>query len=125
GSAHASSRSFDSLDDTHTRRYIAIEPCLLILTLGITAFCVTSCATTSHHDFSEPSGGWQAKSGQLMYRGPNTTLIGDAVVRFSTTGDFQLTVSKGPGITLLFLRQDATFAEVTGAFARQGWSGPV
>ena len=60
-----------------------------------------------------------------MYRGPNTTLIGDALVRFSTTGDFQLTVSKGPGITLLSLRQDVSFAEVKGAFARQGWSGAV
>ena len=60
-----------------------------------------------------------------MYRGPNTTLIGDALVRFSITGDFQLTVSKGPGITLLSLRQDASFAEVKGAFARQGWSGEV
>jgi len=125
GSAHASSRRFDSLGDTHTRRCIAIEPCLLILTLWITAFCITSCATTSRHEFSEPSSGWQTKTGQLMYRGANTTLIGDVLVRFSTTGDFQLTVSKGPGITLLFLRQDATFAEVTGAFARQGWSGPV
>jgi len=26
---------------------------------------------------------------------------------------------------LLSLRQDAAFAEVKGAFARQGWSGPV
>ena len=60
-----------------------------------------------------------------MYRSPKTTLIGDALVRFSKTGDFELTVSKGPGITLLSLRQDATFAEVKGAFARQGWSGPV
>jgi hypothetical protein len=60
-----------------------------------------------------------------MYKGPNTTLIGDALVRFSQTGDFQLTVSKGPGIPLLSLRQDASFAEVKGAFARQGWSGPV
>jgi hypothetical protein len=60
-----------------------------------------------------------------MYRTPNTTLIGEALVRFSKAGDFELTVSKGPGITLLLLRQDATFAEVKGAFARQGWSGPV
>src|SRR5439155_17466473 len=88
-------------------------------------FCVTSCATISPHEFSEPTAGWQTKSGQLMYRSPKTTLIGDALVRFSITGDFQLTVSKGPGITLLSLRQDATFAEVKGAFARQGWSGPV
>jgi hypothetical protein len=60
-----------------------------------------------------------------MYRAPNTTLIGEAVVRFSKTGDFELTVSKGPGITLLSLRQDETFAEVKGGLARQGWSGPV
>ncbi len=60
-----------------------------------------------------------------MYRTPNTTLIGEALVRFSKTGDFELTVSKGPGIALLSLRQDATFAEVKGGLARQGWSGPV
>ena len=60
-----------------------------------------------------------------MYRTPNTTLIGEALVRFSGAGDFELTVSKGPGITLLSLRQNATFAEVKGGLARQGWSGPV
>jgi hypothetical protein len=60
-----------------------------------------------------------------MYRTPNTTLIGEVLVRFSKAGGFELTVSKGPGITLLSLRQDATFAEVKGALARQGWSGPV
>jgi hypothetical protein len=91
----------------------------------VTVFYVTSCATISHHEFSEPANGWQARNGQIMYRAPNTTLIGEALVRFSTTGDFELTVSKGPGITLLSLRQDATFAEVKGGLARQGWSGPV
>jgi len=60
-----------------------------------------------------------------MYRTLNTTLIGEAFVRFSKTGDFELTVSKGPGITLLSLRQDSSFAEVKGGLARQGWSGPV
>ncbi len=60
-----------------------------------------------------------------MYRAPNTTLVGEALVRFSKTGDFELTVSKGPGITLLSLRQDATFAEVKGGLARQGWSGSL
>src|SRR5437870_2748184 len=68
---------------------------------------------------------WQTTTGKLMYRTPKTTLIGEALVRFSKTGDFELTVSKGPGITLLSLRQDAAFAEIKGAFARQGWSGPV
>jgi hypothetical protein len=92
---------------------------------AIIVFCVTSCATISHHEFSEPKAGWQTKTGQLMYRSSKTTLIGDALVRFSKTGDFELTVSKGPGITLLSLRQDATFGEVKGAFTSRGWSGPL
>ena len=93
--------------------------------LAIILFCITSCTTISSHEFSQPTAGWETKTGQLMYRSPKTTLIGDALVRFSKTGDFELTVSKGPGITLLSLRQDTTFAEVKGAFARQGWSGLV
>jgi hypothetical protein len=93
--------------------------------LTIALFCIISCATISHHEFSEPAAAWQIKSGQLMYRTPNTALVGEALVRFSKTGDFELTVSKGPGITLLSLRQDAAFAEVKGGLTRQGWSGPV
>jgi hypothetical protein len=104
---------------------IGVDRHYLILWISISCFCVVSCATVSRHEFSEPTTGWQTKTGQLMYRSPKTTLIGDAVVRFSKTGDFELTVSKGPGITLLSLRQDATFAEISGVFARQGWSGPV
>ena len=60
-----------------------------------------------------------------MYRAVNTTLVGDVLVRFSKSGDFELTFSKGPGVTLLSLRQDAAFAEVKGPFAEAGWSGPV
>ena len=93
--------------------------------LTIISFCIISCATISHHEFSEPFSGWQTRSGQLMYRAPNTTLIGEVLVRFSKTGDFELTVSKGPGITLLSLRQDATFVEVKGGMAGHGWSGRV
>ena len=53
-----------------------------------------------------------------------TTLIGDVLVRFSESGDFELSLSKGP-VTLLTLRQDASFAEIKGPFAKGGWSGPV
>jgi hypothetical protein len=60
-----------------------------------------------------------------MYRTAKTTLIGEAIVRFSKTGDFELTVSKGPGITLLSLRQDAAFAEFNANFTGQRWSGPT
>jgi hypothetical protein len=84
-----------------------------------------SCATTSRHEFAQPSREWQMRSGQLMYASPTTTLIGEVIARFSKSGDFELTFSKGPGVTLLFLRQDTTFAEVKGALAGPGWSGAV
>ena len=100
-------------------------PIAFFVALAITLFCITSCVTTSQHDFSEPTGNLITKTGQLMYRTPRMTLIGDVLVRYSTTGDFELTLSKGPGVDLLSLRQDAAFAEVKGAFARGGWSGPV
>jgi hypothetical protein len=93
--------------------------------LGVTSFYVISCATISRHQFSDPTANWQIKSGQLMYRTATTTLIGDVLVRFSTAGDFELKLSKRPGVVLLSLRQDAGFAEVKGPFARGGWSGPV
>src|SRR5436189_3106567 len=94
-----------------------------LITIGW--LCLTSCATVSHHQFSEPTAGWQTKTGQLMYRTTKSTLIGEAIVRLSKTGDFELTVSKGPGITLLSLRQDAGFAEFNASFADQRWSGPI
>lgn len=86
---------------------------------------LTSCATVSRHQFAEPAGGWLTRTGQLMYRNAATTMIGEAIVRFSSSGDFELTFSKGPGLTLLVLRQDRNFAEVKGALARNGWSGPI
>ena len=93
----------------------------------IASMCLglTSCASISHHQFSEPSAGWQTKTGQLMYRTTKATLIGESIVRFSKSGDFELTVSKGPGITLLSLRQDAAFAEINARFTGQHWSGPT
>jgi len=91
--------------------------------LLITAVCLTSCASVSQHQFADPTGGWQTKTGQLMYRTAKATLIGEAIVRFSNTGDFELTVSKGPGITLLFLRQDAGFSQFNASFTGQRWSG--
>jgi hypothetical protein len=60
-----------------------------------------------------------------MYRTATATLIGEAIIRFSKTGDFELMVSKGPGITLLSLRQDAAFAEFNANFTGRRWSGPV
>jgi len=83
------------------------------------------CATTSTHQFAEPARNWQTRTGQLLYRNPKTTVIGDVVVRFSNAGDFELTFSKGPGVMLLAIRQDSTFFEIKGPMAGRGWSGPL
>ena len=92
--------------------------------LGMT-ISLAGCATTSTHQFAEPARDWQTRGGQLLYRNQKTTVIGDVIVRFSKAGDFELTFSKGPGVTLLVVRQDAGFAEVNGPLAGRGWSGPI
>lgn len=86
---------------------------------------LAGCATTSTHQFAQPSANWQTRTGQLMYRNAQTTVIGDVVTRYSNAGDFELSFSKGPGVNLFVLRQDATFADVKGPMAGPGWSGPI
>ena len=85
---------------------------------------LASCATTSTHQFAAPTTDWQTRNGQLLYRTPKATVIGEAFVRFSNAGDFELTFSKGP-VTLFAIRQDHTFADVKGPLAGRGWSGQV
>ncbi len=85
--------------------------------------CLTSCQTF-RHQFTQPAPEWQTRNGQLQYRSPKTSLIGDVLVRNSTAGDFELTFSKGPGIALLTVRQDEKFVRVSGPLARGSWSGP-
>jgi hypothetical protein len=91
--------------------------------LGLFLLCLTSCQTLRHH-FTEPAPDWQSRIGQLQYRGPKTSLIGEVLVRWSQTGDFELTFTKGPGVTLLTVRQDEKFVRVSGPLARGSWSGP-
>ena len=97
----------------------------LAIVLALAVVGLTSCASMSRHQFADPSRDWKMRSGQLLYRTEKTTIVGEVVVRFSKGGEFELTFSKGPGATLLILRQSDTFARVTGGLARVGWSGPI
>lgn len=83
---------------------------------------LVSCAMV-RHQFTEPSQDWQTRSGQLLYRNARTTIMGEVVVRFSSAGNFELTFSKGPGVTLLLVRQDPNFVRISGPLARGSWSG--
>lgn len=105
--------------------FIRVNSWLNSILMALLIVDLTSCATTSTHQFAELKADWQTRTGQLLYRNPKATMIGDVVVRFSKSGDFELTFSKGPGVNLLFLRQDAGFAEVKGPLTGRGWSGSV
>ncbi|MDQ2918297.1 MAG: hypothetical protein M3R10_00230 [Verrucomicrobiota bacterium] len=91
----------------------------------ILLLCLTSCAITSTHQFATPAPSWQSKAGQLAYKGPRVSLIGEVLVRYSASGDFELTFTKGPGVKLLAIRQDAKFASAEGPLARGKWAGPI
>ncbi len=91
--------------------------------VSLILLCLTSCQTL-RHQFASPEPDWQSRSGQLQYRGPKTSLIGEVLVRYSKQGDFELTFSKGPGVILLTIHQDQKFVRVSGPLARGSWSGP-
>jgi hypothetical protein len=93
--------------------------------LALIAFACASCQTTSPHQFATPAVTWQTKTGQLAYKGLKISLIGEVLVRYSKTGDLELTFTKGPGVQLLTLRQDAQFASAQGPLARGRWAGPT
>ena len=98
---------------------------LLTMACALAGSGLTGCAFISNHKFIEPARDWQARNGQLLFRTAKTTMIGEVLVRFSKTGEFELTFSKGSGFPLLVLRQDSTFASVKGPLARAGWAGPI
>ncbi|MEO5722474.1 MAG: hypothetical protein ABIR71_13540 [Chthoniobacterales bacterium] len=84
---------------------------------------LAGCQTTSTHQFATPANSWTTKTGQLSYQSPKISLLGEVLVRYSETGELELTFSKGPGVNLLVVRQDAEFASAAGPLARGGWAG--
>lgn len=94
-----------------------------ILCCFLFSLLLASCATTSSHQFATPTNAWKTRSGQLAYRGPQTSLIGEVLVRSSRGGDLELTFMKAPGLTLMTIRQDAQFASAEGPLARGRWAG--
>jgi hypothetical protein len=109
-------------------RYTGLRIRVQLLTLSLISFfvlfCLTSCAFVSRHNFTAPSKDWQVRNGQLQYRTGGRSVIGDVLIRFSPAGDYELTFSKGPGVNLITIQQDATFARVKSSLTRLSWSGP-
>ena len=95
------------------------------IALILLALVFASCATTTSHQFATPTPAWKTRTGQLAYRGPQTSLIGEVLVRTSPAGDMELIFSKAPALTLMTIRQDAQFASAEGPLARIPWAGPT
>lgn len=89
---------------------------------AILALLFTSCAI---HQFALPSREWTTRSGQLAYHGKKRAIIGEVLVRFSNRGDFELTFTKGPGVSMVTMHTDAQFARVQGLLVGLPWSGPI
>lgn len=94
---------------------------LRIAILTVALLC-TGCAV---HQFAQPNRQWTTRSGQLSYRDNKRAIIGEVLVRYSSRNDFELTFTKGPGVSLLLLRTDPDFARVQGPLVGLPWSGPI
>ena len=96
------------------------RPPLLFLAL----LCLTSCETLRHQFVSarRPIGSPRSASCNIADRRPRSSAKCWSVI--PARGDFELTFSKGPGVTLLTVRQDDKFVRVSGPLARGSWSGP-
>jgi hypothetical protein len=104
----------------HHRFVSAICTACLVATAILS---LTGCGLIARHNFAQPSTDWQSRTGQLQYRTGAMSVMGDVLVRFSKAGDFELTFSKGPGVDLFVIHQDANFAQVKSSLTRLSWSG--
>jgi hypothetical protein len=92
---------------------------------AIAPLCMLALSGCAIHQFAEPGRSWTTHNGQLSYHGNKRALIGEVLVRFSDRGDFELTFTKGPGVSLLVLRSDASFARLHGPLVGLPWSGRI
>ncbi len=90
--------------------------------VALLALLLAGCAI---HQFAEPSREWTTRNGQLLYHGKKRAIIGEVLVRFSNRGDFELTFTKGPGVSMLTMRTDPQFARLQGLLIGLPWSGPI
>jgi hypothetical protein len=77
------------------------------------ALCSAGCVT---HQFAQPDAKWTTRSGQLLYREGDRSIVGDLAL--STNGrNLRLEFSKA-GMALLRLERDGTHARFDGPLAR-------
>lgn len=89
------------------------------LALGVLSAC------QSAREFPAPGSHWKNAQGQLQYRTPKRSVIGEVVLSGNGMADFQLDYLAGPGVPLMRLRESGDTARAEGIFAGVGgsWQG--
>ncbi len=84
--------------------------------LLVFALCFAGCAT---HQFAPPSGQWKTRSGQLLYKEGDRSIVGELNVS-SIGKNAKLEFTKGGALSLIRVQRDATHARFEGPLARLG-----
>ncbi|MDD5349848.1 MAG: hypothetical protein PHQ12_06520 [Chthoniobacteraceae bacterium] len=95
----------------------SLRPVLAALLLFPLAACQTA------REFPAPGSHWKNAQGQLQYRTPKRSVIGETVLSGNGTQDFQLDYMAGPGVPLMRLREAGQVARMEGIFAGGSWQG--
>ena len=107
-SHRALAKTLDSLSATfpHARKATVerrrLKPALYIIwgeshRSWLLPSCLSSCAI---HQFAPPSRTWTARNGQLSYRGPKTSLIGEVFDSLLQSRRFRIDFQQRPGRAL-------------------------
>ena len=83
---------------------------------------VTGCAGVSQL-LPPPGQGWTTHLGQLAYSSKKRDFMGDIVMQVSPDGGIKLDFMKGPGPSLVSIRQTTERARVEGALMPIAWQG--
>lgn len=102
---------------------MSLLPSLRPVLAALLLFPLAACQ--SARDFPAPGSHWKNAHGQLQYRTPQRSVIGEAVLSGNGTEEFQLDFLAGPGLPLMRLRESGDVARMEGLFAGMtgSWQG--
>jgi hypothetical protein len=88
----------------------------------IAALTLSSCQNVREFSFLGQQG--KTKIGQLFYVTPKRSVVGDVVMNYLETGDYDLSFAKG-GVTVLQLQARDSKVRASGLLARGSFTGDI
>jgi hypothetical protein len=88
----------------------------------VAALAFSACQNTREFSFLGQQG--KTRIGQLFYASPKRAVVGDVVMNYLATGDYDLSFAKG-GVTVLQLQARGSRVRASGLLARGGFSGDI